>query len=516
VKKLQSVFSFPFYAILLGILPVLFLWQHNLGQVSTGGAFISFLYTLPVIIAIWLLCRLIFRSAQKASVIASIVFLLFFSFGHVYSLFESEKAAAWNIGFFKLAVVYAVLLAAGVFLTIKIRKHSHNLVTWLNLILILLVVINTAAIIRFQSRVTTADRSRAQIEPEPRTGRDHTQPDVYYFIFDSYAREDVFSGMLGYDNSAFIHALEERGFYIADCANSNYDGTLASLGSSLNYEYLDEAVLSDEAGIINRFKNSQIRQYFSSKGYQFVTARGFSSFNDINDSDIYLNYRKDLGEQDNLEQVGFANLYLKTTLVRILYELYDMDPVRYDLLPYWLYSGEKTSTVMGHAAYWYYQTNYMFDAIPLLPEDEGPYFVYAHFNPPHGPYVFAANGNFRYVHEPADPRQYYLDAVIYLNEQILKMIDDILAKSSVPPIIVIQGDHAPQLLTEGYDKHKILNAYYFPEGRKAQLYETITPVNTFRVILNEFFGEELPLLPDTIFVKLLNQREGKPSQCTYP
>lgn len=96
------------------------------------------------------------------------------------------------------------------------------------------------------------------------------------------------------------------------------------------------------------------------------------------------------------------------------------------------------------------------------------------------------------------------------------MIDAILAKSSVPPIIVLQGDHAPQLLTEGYNKHKILNAYYLPDGNVDWLYPTITPVNTFRVILDEYFGEELPLLPDNIYVKLLNQREEKPSQCTYP
>ena len=120
MKKLQAVMSFPFYAILLGLLPVLFLWQHNLGQVSANGAYISLLYTLPIILLTWLLCLLVFRSAHKASFFASVIFLLFFSFGHVYSLLESGATAGWNIGFLKLALIYATLLAAGLYLTIRI------------------------------------------------------------------------------------------------------------------------------------------------------------------------------------------------------------------------------------------------------------------------------------------------------------------------------------------------------------------------------------------------------------
>lgn len=41
----------------------------------------------------------------------------------------------------------------------------------------------------------------------------------------------------------------------------------------------------------------------------------------------------------------------------------------------------------------------------------------------------------------------------------------------------------------------ILNAYYLPRGARA-LYPAISPVNTFRVVLNESFGAELPLLED--------------------
>ncbi len=45
-------------------------------------------------------------------------------------------------------------------------------------------------------------------------------------------------------------------------------------------------------------------------------------------------------------------------------------------------------------------------------------------------------------------------------------------------------------------KFRILNAIYFPNEEYGGLYKDITPVNTFRVIFNEFFAQELPLLPD--------------------
>jgi hypothetical protein len=46
------------------------------------------------------------------------------------------------------------------------------------------------------------------------------------------------------------------------------------------------------------------------------------------------------------------------------------------------------------------------------------------------------------------------------------------------------------------ERMSILNAYYFPKQAYQNLYPEITPVNSFRVILNQFFGSNLPLLDD--------------------
>ena len=49
------------------------------------------------------------------------------------------------------------------------------------------------------------------------------------------------------------------------------------------------------------------------------------------------------------------------------------------------------------------------------------------------------------------------------------------------------------------NRYEILNAYYLPGDGAESLYPTITPVNSFRVILDKYFGENFPLLPDVSY-----------------
>ena len=49
-----------------------------------------------------------------------------------------------------------------------------------------------------------------------------------------------------------------------------------------------------------------------------------------------------------------------------------------------------------------------------------------------------------------------------------------------------------------------MNAYYFPDGDYRDLYQTITPVNTFRIVLNKYFGRDFERLPDRIYAYTQN------------
>jgi hypothetical protein len=69
-----------------------------------------------------------------------------------------------------------------------------------------------------------------------------------------------------------------------------------------------------------------------------------------------------------------------------------------------------------------------------------------------------------------------------------------LERSETPPIIILQGDHG--LDGPLASQMAILNAYYLPEDGDQFLYETISPVNTFRIIFNHYYGGNYGLIED--------------------
>ena len=90
------------------------------------------------------------------------------------------------------------------------------------------------------------------------------------------------------------------------------------------------------------------------------------------------------------------------------------------------------------------------------------------------------------------------------------LIDEILSGSESPPVILLQADHGSantfgstdgdrwERATEGMlrERFSIFNAYYLPSGGDSLLYDSITPVNTFRLVLNAYFGADYELLED--------------------
>jgi hypothetical protein len=311
-------------------------------------------------------------------------------------------------------------------------------------------------------------------------------PDVYYFILDSYGRDDLFKQAYGYDNSDFIKRLEERGFYVAECSQSNYVRTEISLGSSLNMMYLqdlDPAFTRDSTRrrvLWDSLKHSAARYNFESMGYKIIGfATGFA-WNEMEDADVF--YTADSLSAGMTE---FEVLFLRTTLARYVDQLGWLDPDQIMGQNF----RDRTMNVFNKV-----------DDIARMPE---PTFAYIHVISPHPPFVFGPNGEHTYPPDfwnenreyPADLyAKGYQNQLTFLNKKVLEAVDAILANSDTPPIIVFQGDHGPWLQTKE-NRMKIFNAYYLP-GNNDKLYPTISPVNTFRLIFDTYFHGKYDMLPD--------------------
>ncbi len=61
--------------------------------------------------------------------------------------------------------------------------------------------------------------------------------DIYFVIMDSCARADVLANKFGYNDQPFMDFLQQKGFYVPQCARSNFPKTYLSLATSMNMNY---------------------------------------------------------------------------------------------------------------------------------------------------------------------------------------------------------------------------------------------------------------------------------------
>src|SRR5690606_5479823 len=136
--------------------------------------------------------------------------------------------------------------------------------------------------------------------------------------------------------------------------------------------------------------------------------------------------------------------------------------------------------------------------------DIQPRLVYTHILMPHSPFAFDSQGNLR-SHSPFYLAPEYADS-LYLNQVkfstnlILEIVDEIKNRRGRPLALMILGDHGYRegnIVRNRERQFQNLNTYYFSDGDYFQLYDSISPVNNFRVIFNKYFKTNLPLLKDS-------------------
>jgi lambda repressor-like predicted transcriptional regulator len=317
-----------------------------------------------------------------------------------------------------------------------------------------------------------------------------TAPDVYYIVLDSYTRSDVLKSELNYDNTAFINQLEEMGFYVARCSRANYNKTQSSMASSLNMSYLpDLYVEAAKLGIPKQdiwmlIKASKVRHNFESLGYQIVAFDTGYKWTSITDADIYLS------RGQNAYSVQYVTPFEQMLIDSTMLSIYSDFSRKASWNAY-------ADSIHPQANYIGLQ-EYILDQLPKVAALDSPTFTYAHINITHQPYVFSPDGYLFDAKETLFPDG-YIHALDYVDTRLIPILQEILDRSGTPPIIIIQGDHGYPVedgtLSPG-NISPILNAYYLPGLEQDGVYPTISPVNTFRQIFNDYFGGQYELLPD--------------------
>jgi hypothetical protein len=322
------------------------------------------------------------------------------------------------------------------------------------------------------------------------------KPDIYYIVLDGYARADILRDYYAFDNSKFISYLKSKGFVIAENAHSNYPKTTLSIASTLNMDYVQnftpDLKTSDFWWLMTPFINhSQLRAVLEHKGYEtFAVATDWS----ITDNHTVDHYFKPY----TLPLNDFEGFFLNTTPIGEL--------GKFLFRPFTSFPSYQT-----HRAF----IENDFKSLMEITKFSGSKFVFAHIISPHPPFVFDAEGNALtpnypfsfndasdYTGSREQYRSQYVGQLNFVNNRIETVIDAILSNSKNPPIIVLQADHGPGMLTDFdsaentciRERFSILGAYYLPGLDAGIVPPDITPVNIFRIILDQYFHADLPLL----------------------
>jgi hypothetical protein len=504
----KKFIHFPWYPFLLAAYPVLALLSSNISQVKYPAAVRPLVLScLAAGLLLWIF-RLIYRSLHRSAFIVAVWMLLFYSFGQVDEFVSAKWTIAhfttWLLGSWLLLAVLALVLAA------LPRLHFEALALVLNVITLGLVSYVLVIVIDWSFfKTTSAPVEVAKAQQVLTVPAGETPPDIYYIMPEDYGRADMLAPWAGIDTSQFLQFLKKEGFYVAGCSQSNYVTSELSLGSSLDMNYLQNlgsgfrASNEDQSPIWNAIRYNTIEADLKKIGYKTVAfATGFS-WSELDNSNVYIT--------PNLYWSGltsFENLLLQTTPVRQwentgMLNLFNLDGDRYR---------ERTLLVYG--------------SVSRLASMQGPKFVFMHIINPHPPFVLGQDGS------KLDPSAYinsqalyteeaykagYREQVPFTDSMLEKTVTTLISKSIRPVVIIIQTDTGPWF-TLGPDQFTILNAYYMP-GHTAQLYQRISPVNTFRVLLDSYFGAKMPLLPDQSYsspIPYIYNFSPVPNPCVSP
>ena len=484
--------STPIHPILFAIFPTLLIITLNLDEVIFKDAGFSLLIVVGIVIVSWIFLNLFLKNRLKSGLLVSLGLILFFSYGH-FIRFTSQigiDVGALPFSHTTYAVpFYGIMLIVGIFSIIKIKKYLKNITFFVNVIGVVIIAMLLSNVISYSFENNNFDVTSNEIDyrilHQPELNE---KPNIYYIIVDEYTSDEILLEIYNYDNHEFLTKLTQRGFYIPTTSYANYVTSPLAISSTLNMSYFNDKKINPTLDNRNEFyNNNQLMQILKSLDYTIISMSLEYGYPEISDHQL-------------CASLMFVNQFHNTLIDGSLWHPFSK---------YFVTAGDPQRD----------RVNCKFSELSNLENSfSTPFFVFAHIMSPHPPYLFGSNG------EPSNPeflaigaaswdnKSGYVNQVQYINKKIIETVDKILQESDSAPVIIIQGDHGtPTQLGGGglrwnninddsiIERTSIFSAYYLPNLNSEVIYEGITPVNSFRIVLNNYLHGNYDLLEDKIY-----------------
>jgi hypothetical protein len=323
------------------------------------------------------------------------------------------------------------------------------------------------------------------------------KPDIYYLVFDSYTSPLALKSSFGYDNSGLDTFLRNRGFFVASNSHSQYNLTAFSLTSSFNMNYLDRLKVSEDLfrkkeylPAVSAMFETDLMKILEKEGYDIVNQSIFNIKSHPPAAPLY-----------NIWMLH--QLYEKHNIVKAI--INDLGWMLQSTFAFHLNSKKKKADENEASRNTHVEKTYEALMNTIAEPSLKPRFVYTHFMIPHYPFSYDSAGN-KLSDIPDDApldvdMKLYVNQLIYSNKLIRNAVEKIMTETTKPVVIILQGDHGYRhyLLEDKSLEFSNLNAMYFYNKDYRLLTDQPSNVNTFRIVLNTFFDQNLPMLKDTSY-----------------
>ena len=478
--------------ILFSVIPIYFLYVHNIHLTSSDQIIFSLLIMIIFSISLLFGINLIFKNLGKSAILVTIYVILFFTYGHIYNIVDDVTIWDHDIGKHRyLLMCYGIIFGVSTYYITKKVSNPQNLLKifmGVGLASILMISVNY---VEYNTNLETFDSTiNNELNFETTNSKSNTIfPDIYWIVLDEYSDKKQLNNYFNYDNNEFVSFLEKEEFFIPEKTFSNYAMTFLLLGSTLNFEYVN--YLTEKVGEENTDRHhtyemihhNKVMNYLNTKKYVTVNLdSGWEVTRNIKSANLNL-----CGNNEFLDS-EFTPLFLKSTMLQ---------PMVSKLI---------TSNNFERQMC-------VFDELSNVHmRIEQPVFVFAHILMPHAPYFFNSNGEYN---DSANEQKYtleeekalYVEQVKFVNDQMKHFIKNVKNNSELQPIIIIQSDTGSNVgidwenISEEqiFDRIDIINYYYIPYDIPEVISDEISPVNSFRIILKNIFEEEIEYLEDRYF-----------------
>jgi hypothetical protein len=494
------------HPLLFALLPILNTLTRNPGGTRPADIIVVIGAVLIGSALAYLLIALALRKRAAQGIIALLVLMGVFLF--------YGKSVLGSLGRQTTGVPPAILLAGllvifGLALWwLSRRPHLLDRVnTFLALTGLLMVGWLTARLVanHFRSRAIVEHSALASELARPITSRlpagaqPGTAPDIYVLALDEYAHSAVLRNLFQFDNRMFEDSLRQLGFTIPRLVRSNYVHTVLSLPSLLNFSHLtrltqEVGVRATDASLPNYLlENNRTAAYLRQRGYRFLfyPSQWWPSTAENQNADWAFDAWQGFNPVREVSRSDLRRSLIRTTALDYFMrdDAWDADFIRRTL-----------------------------SALETVPEISEPTFAFAHILSPHWPYVFNADCGVAAESQVSGRRgrqREYTEQLQCLNRLLLHTVSTILQRSSVPPVILLQGDHGTNLLrysdarsaeavtpTQASERLGAFGAYYVPGGGGSLFADTVTVVNVLQKVLSYYAGAELQPSPDELYVSL--------------